>query len=33
VKDDDTLGLELTPNTKKLEHLPKTESASESEPE
>jgi ATP-dependent Clp protease ATP-binding subunit ClpA len=33
VKDDDTLGLELTPNTKKLEHLPKAESASESEPE
>ena len=33
VKDDDTLGLELTPNTKKLEHMPKTESASESEPE
>jgi len=33
VQDDDTLGLELTPNTKKLEHLPKKESESASEPE
>jgi len=35
VEDDDTLGLKLTPNTNKLEHLaePESESASESGPE
>jgi len=33
VEDDDTLGLVLTPNTKKLEHLSESESTSESEPE
>ena len=33
VADDDTLGLVLTPNTRKLEHLSESESASESEPD
>jgi len=33
VEDDDTLGLVLTPNTKKLEHLSESESTSESGPD